>query len=106
MRAAYEAQQAAASQPGSGSDDRAVAQGRALIDKIVRQYGLDDVYREPDTFGSRMVIWLPEAAWTKLSQTQKKAIEAYMASNHANWGIGVGRIRGKDVLYDKLVVEH
>jgi hypothetical protein len=106
MRAKFEADQAAANQPGSRSSDKAAAKGRRLIDKIVRSYGLDDVYREPDTFGPRMVIWLPQAAWAKLSQGEKKSIEAYMESKYANWGIGVGRVRGKDVMYDDLVVEH
>jgi hypothetical protein len=103
--AAYEAQQAAAAQPGSGENEKAAADGRQLINKIVQQYGLDPVYREPDTFGPRMVIWLPSAAWQKLSRSQKEAIEAFMSSNYANWGIGVGRIRGRDVLYDDLVVQ-
>ncbi len=106
MRAAYEAQQAAANQPGPGSDGRESVEGRLLINKIVQRYGLDPVYKNPDTFGSRMVIWLPTVAWAKLSATQKKSIEAYMSSNYSNWGIGVGRVRGKDVLYDDVVVQH
>jgi hypothetical protein len=72
----------------------------------VRQYGLDAVYKEPDVFGPRMVIWLPRSAWSKLTAAQQKAVEAYMSSNHANWGIGVGRVRGRDVLYDEIVVQH
>lgn len=106
MHAAYEAQQAAASQPGSGTDEQIAAEGRRLIDKIVQQHGLDRVYRNPDTFGPRMVIWLPNVAWRKLSSVQKKSIEAFMSSNYANWGIGVGRIKGRDILYDELVIEH
>jgi hypothetical protein len=106
MRAAYEAQQATAQQAGSGSDDKAVAAGRALIDRIVQRYRLADVYKEPDTFGPRMVIWLPEVAWARLSSAEKESIEAYMSSRYTNWGIGTGRIRGEDVLYDNLVVEH
>jgi hypothetical protein len=35
----------------------------------------------PDVFGPRMVIWLPRAAWVKLTAAQKKAIKAYMSSN-------------------------
>ena len=52
-----------------------------------------------------MVIWIPIAAWNKLSASQRQSLEAYMSSKYANWGIGVGRVRGGDVLYDKVVVE-
>jgi hypothetical protein len=53
-----------------------------------------------------MVIWLPAKAWNTLPAQDKKAVEAYMGSNYSSWGIGVGRVRGGDVLYDDLVVEH
>lgn len=41
-----------------------------------------------------------------LSATQKESIEAYMASEYSNWGIGVGRVMNRMVLLDRLVVEH
>lgn len=41
-----------------------------------------------------------------LSATQKESIEAYMASEYSNWGIGVGRVMNRMVLVDRLVVEH
>jgi hypothetical protein len=109
LRAAYGAQEATARQPATGSsaegDASAAAAGKRLINRIIAQYGLDPAYRTPDTFGSRMVIWLPEAAWNGLSANQKRSIEAYMSSQYTNWGIGVGRVRGKEVLLDNLVIE-
>jgi len=106
MRAAYEHQQAQAREPGSGAGGATVARGRQVINSIVKRFGLDPVYEEPDTFGPRMVIWLPAKAWNTLPAQDKKAVEAYMGSNYSSWGIGVGRVRGGDVLYDDLVVEH
>jgi hypothetical protein len=105
MRAAYEAQQATARQTGTGREDQASVDGRSLIERIVREYQLDPVYKEPETFGGRMVIWVPIDAWNKLSASQRQSLEAYMSSKYTNWGIGVGRVQGRDVLYDKVVVK-
>lgn len=106
MRAAYEAQQAAALKRSSGAPGQAASDGRRLVANIYRRYGLNPEYSKPDTFGPRMVVWLPTAAWRKLSTLERSSIEAYMSANYANWGIGVGRVSGRQVLYDELVVEH
>lgn len=105
MRAHYEANEASAHETSGTAPDAAAKAGRRLIDRTVTKYALDDYFRTPDTFGSRMVLWLPERAWDAFSAVQKQSIEAFMKSNYANWGIGVGRVQGREVLFDRLVVE-
>ena len=106
-RLAYEEITTEATKPaaggGEGSSDAAA--GEAVLHRVVDEYNLDPYFRNADTFGRRMVIWLPEAAWRKLSTSDKQALEDYMASKYANWGIGVGRQQGREVLFDRLVVE-
>lgn len=83
----------------------AAARGERILHRVVADYGLDPYFREADTFGPRMVIWLPETAWARMSDPDKRALEAYMASKYRNWGIGVGKQKGREVLFDRLVVE-
>lgn len=91
---------------GTPQDDaKRAAVGKRLVGRIANQYNLDERSRSPDAFGPRMVLWLPAAAWRGLSATQKKSIEAYMSSEYTNWGIGIGRVRNRTVLYDEVVVE-
>lgn len=80
--------------------------GDQLIENTLKQYGIHAFYRTPSMFGSRMVIWLPEEAWNKYSPEQKASIESYMKSKYKNWGIGVGRVSGVDIMADQLVVQH
>lgn len=106
MRATIEDNQSHASEPSSILVDPDHAQaGQALIEKIIDLAGVDSYYKTPRTFGSRKVIWLPETVWRDLDDTQRQSIEAYMSSRYANWGIGVGRISGRDITADRLVVE-
>lgn len=84
----------------------AAKKGEQLIYKIQKQYGIHSYYRTPSQFGSRMVIWFPGKAWNKFTPDQKASVEAYMSSNYKNWGIGVGRIDGVDIMADRLVVQH
>ncbi len=107
MRAAYETYQERAAEQADEQVDPALAQaGEALIRSICDKYRLDSYYKQPHLFGPRTVIWLPEAAWSDLSDTQKLSVSAYMSGRYKNWGIGVGRVSGVDVLADRLVVEH
>lgn len=80
--------------------------GELLVQKTHKQYGIHSYYRNPSMFGARTVIWIPEKAWSKFTQDQKSSIEVFMKSKYANWGIGVGRVSGVDILADRLVVEH
>jgi hypothetical protein len=106
MRRGYEATRRQANEPSTAAPAAGAAAGKALLNRIVTQYGLHDFYRQPDMFGPRMVIWLPKSAWVKLTSAQRRSLESYMSSRYANWGIGVGRVQGRDVLADQLVVEH
>jgi len=106
MRARLEANESSAAQPSSTVVDFDQAQaGRALIHEMIDAAGVDSFYRSPSTFGARKVIWLPESAWRDLDDVQRQSIEAYMSSSYENWGIGVGRVSGRDILADRLVVE-
>ena len=106
MRSGYEAYQERAEEPAHGDTDPDIAQaGQVLIGNICDEYGLDSHYKTPHMFGPRMVIWLPEAAWANLSDSEKRSVSTYMSSQYANWGIGVGRVSGIDVMADQLVVE-
>ncbi|MBA3342879.1 MAG: hypothetical protein H0T48_13725 [Gemmatimonadaceae bacterium] len=106
QRAAFESFEAKARERGHGEDEKMAAAGKALISRTVQRYGLNPTNAEPITFGSRMTIWLPEKAWVGFTPRQKKSIEAFMSSNYANWGIGVGQVSDGEVQLDRLVVEH
>jgi len=106
MRRGFEAIQSKAHEPSKQKEPVDLAtNGRKLIKKICNEYGVRSDYHTAHMFGPRMVIWLPEAAWKKLSSSQKESIKAYMKSKYANWGIGVGPVSGKDIMADRLVVE-
>ena len=106
MRSGYKAYQERAEEPAHGDTDPDIAQaGQVLIGSICDEYGVDSHYKTPHMFGPRMVIWLPEAAWANLSDSEKQSVSTYMSSEYANWGIRVGRVSGIDVMADRLVVE-
>ena len=107
IRRKFEANRAKANEPSKQQvPASSVNKGEELIGKTLKQYGIHSFYRTPGMFGSRMVIWLPEKAWNKYSPEQKSSIESYMKSKYENWGIGVGRVSGVDIMADRLVVEH
>ena len=107
FRSKFEADQSRASEPSiSGYDPAIVRAGEDLIASICDDYGVDEFYKKPAVFGSRMVVWLPETAWNKLSDSEKESIAVYLSSRFTNWGIGVGRVSGKDVLADRLIRKH
>ncbi len=81
-----------------------VARGEQLISQTLKQYRIDPIYNAPRVVGPRMVIWLPQEAWNGYSPEQKASIEAYMQSKYKNWGIGVGRVSGSDILTDRLAI--
>jgi hypothetical protein len=79
-------------------------EGRKVIDTVVKRHHLRTLYKEPSGFGGKSVIWLPEAAWRNLTSQQKKYVESYMRHTYIkDWGVGVGRVHGVDVLCDRLV---
>jgi hypothetical protein len=107
IRRKYETDKAKANEPSNQQiSPSSVNKGEHLIGKTLKQYSIDSFYKTPSIFGSRMVIWLPEKAWNKYSPEQKASIELYMKSKYKNWGIGVGRVSGVDIMADRLVVEH
>lgn len=77
--------------------------GKNLIEKIHKQYKIHSFYSEPVRSGSRMVIWLPEAAWNKLTENEKSSIRSYMKGQYSNCGIGIGRVDGVDIISDKII---
>lgn len=87
------------------ADASSAKAGELLVARIVKQYKLDPFYRNPSLFGPKMVLWLPEPAWNKLSTEERGHIANYVSSRYQNWGVGIGRIKGKDVLADQIVVE-
>jgi hypothetical protein len=105
FRRAYESQEKNAREKSPGPSASNAAAGRTLLNRIVTKYRLDDFYRTPDTFGGRMVIWIPEGEWAQLSGSQKNALEAFLSSSYKNYGIGTGRVKGREVLSDRLVIE-
>jgi hypothetical protein len=107
MRRGFEAYQSKANEPADTVPAGDLAEeGRKLIEQICKEYKLDPYYQSPQMFGPRMVIWLPGNAWDRLTPAQQSSIIAYMSSKYKNWGIGVGRVNGPDVMADRLVVEH
>lgn len=105
FRRAYEAQDRKAREPSARPSTPNAADGKAFLGRIVTKYRLDDFYRHPDTFGGRMVIWIPEKEWAQLTKPQKASLEAYMSASYTHYGIGTGRIKGREILFDRLVVE-
>lgn len=89
----------------SKKDSAQASKGKDLIRKIHKQYHIHSFYSEPDKQGTRMVIWLPERAWRKLSPTEKGYIKAYMKSLYPDkdTGIGIGRIDGVDIIADDII---
>jgi hypothetical protein len=106
MRRAYEANEATARERGAGGSASDAKKGRALLNEIVTKYHLPAWYRTPDTFGDHMVIWIPEVEWDKLSKAERTSLENYMSTQYSNWGIGVGRMHGHEVYFDRLVIKH
>jgi hypothetical protein len=78
--------------------------GEALIVNACDKNGVNAFYKTPHMFGQRMVIWIPENDWDRFSVDEKSDVESYMSSRYTNWAIGVGRVRGGDILSDRLVV--
>lgn len=107
IRRKFEADKIKANEPSKQKVlTKSVKEGEQLISKAHKQYRIHSYYKIPRMFGSRMVIWLPEIAWNKFSPDQKASIESYMKSKYENWGIGVGRVSGADIMADRLVVSH
>lgn len=77
-----------------------------IIKQTCREYGLDPYYEEPHQFGSRIVIWFPSDAWSRLTTVEKQTIRKFMMSRQMPWGIGVGKVSGRDVMADRLIEEH
>ena len=106
LHAGFEAAESQAKKPASSKSPQATSgKGDELIRRTVKQYNLDPYYLTPSLFGKKMVIWLPEKAWKGFSEADKKAIEASVKSKYQNWGIGVGRTKGREVLSDRIVKE-
>ena len=104
MRANYEATKAAAEKPSEVQSPEA-SRGRELVARMCDRYQLDAYYKTPRMFGPRMVIWIPEDAWSGMSSQEQSAVVAWISSEYTNWGIGVGRVSGRDVLSDRLVMQ-
>jgi hypothetical protein len=105
-RRGYEAYQAKANERSSLPNASQARAGQALLNRIAAKYHLPSWYRTPDTFGSKMVIWIPEVEWASLTKGQRETLKSYMSSQFANWGIGVGRLHSREVYFDRLVVEN
>lgn len=106
LHAGFEATRAKAETPAATkASEASQKQGEALIRSTISKFHLDKFYLAPSRFGGQMVLWLPEKAWEAFSSDQKKAVVAYVSSRYKNWGIGVGRVSGRDVLCDRVVVQ-
>lgn len=106
MHGGFEVAQKEASKPATAAVPRDLANaGEALINRIVKDYRLDPSYKNPSLFGPRMAIWLPEKAWARLSEKEKESVVAFMKGRWKNWAVGVGPIRGRDVICDRIVLQ-
>lgn len=104
LHGGFEAARHEAQQPPVSKGDASEARkGEVLVRATIKKLHLDKFYLNPSVFGNTMVLWLPEKAWKSYSAAERKSIEAYAASKYKNWGVGVGRTNGPDVLCDRLV---
>jgi hypothetical protein len=106
LHAGFEAAKREAKTPSSSRVSQSdAAKGEDLVRKTIKRFRLDHFYETPSIFGKKMVLWIPEKAWNAFTESEKRFIEAYVKSKYQNWGIGVGRIKGSDVLSDRIVKE-
>ena len=96
-----EAKRQATLPPTSTQERKLVMMGKESIDRIVIKYKLDKFYNKPSISGRKNMFWIPEVEWRKLPPEIRRSIVAYAKSLNKNWGIGVGRVKGKDVLADR-----
>ena len=87
-------------------DQGGAEEGKKLLEQICDEYKLDPYYKTAHAFGSRAVIWLPVEAWEGLTPAERSNLKTFMVDRHTSWGIGVGRLNGKDVLSDRLVLKN
>ena len=80
------------------------AAGKNVLNRIRDEYQLRDSVTEATAVGNRMVIWLPDSAWDKLSPHSREDLKAFVSSKYSNWGIGVGPVTNGRVVHSRLVV--
>lgn len=80
------------------------AQGKTVLNRISLEYQLRDSVTEATAVGNRMIIWLPDSAWDKLSSNSREDLKAFASSKYSNWGIGVGPVANGRVIHSRLVV--
>ena len=80
------------------------AQGEIHLNRISLEYQLRDSVNEAAAVGNRMVIWLPDSAWDRLSPNSREDVKAFVSSKYSNWGIGVGPVTNGRVVHSRLVV--
>ena len=80
------------------------AQGKILLNRISLEYQLRDSVTEATAVGNRMIIWVPDSAWDKLSPNSREDLKAFASSKYSNWGIGVGPVTNGRVIHSRLVV--
>ena len=80
------------------------AEGKLVLNRISLEYQLRDSVAEGTAMGNRMVIWLPDSAWDKLSPDSRDNLKAFASSKYSNWGIGVGPVTNGRVVHSRLVI--
>jgi len=103
-RREYDRAHAAAKRPPAFEADPAVvARGERLVADAIDRRGLSSFYKKPGQFGPKTVVWIAEDDWRAFTPVEKDAIRTWMRASHRRWGIGVGRVKGIDVLADRVV---
>jgi hypothetical protein len=80
-------------------------EGKKLLARIARNYGLQDSV-QTSTVDGREIVWVPEDLWPSMIQINQEQIEIYASRSWPKWGIGVGPVRDGHIVESRVVVQH
>jgi hypothetical protein len=84
-------------------DPKSAKIGKENFEKVLNKFNVYPFYKKPSQFGPKMILWIPEKGWNSLSGESRRSIMAYASSLYKNWGIGVGRVKGRDIMSDRVL---
>jgi len=80
-------------------------QGRQLLKRIARSYGLTDS-AQTSVANGRTIVWVPEDLWSQMIPLNREQLAAYASSKSPKWGIGTGPVSGGHIIEERVVIQH
>ena len=81
-------------------------EGRAMLDRIARQYGLRDSTQVSRSNAHGSILWIPDSAWIELSSAERASLDSYVLRTYSHGAIGVGPVKDGRIEEGRIVVEH